>query len=188
MLLCSHLIALRASALGHKGEWYALSLSVLNGVLPCLTIITQGTFVQQVYIFVSRSLFVCYLRRERGRSSRAFIGCVDIIQCIVYIKVCFRLLCFVAEECLQHILSTNKFPKMTTNNISTVSVIGNETRNTSSASKGSKKSILQLGSSFLHRIQSNTNFVGPRQFNVIIRLLDDLESVSGTFKVSVSLH
>ncbi|KAI6182491.1 FERM domain-containing protein [Aphelenchoides bicaudatus] len=66
----------------------------------------------------------------------------------------------------------------TKSNISMASTAVNDTRNTSSESK---KSLLQVGSSFIHRIQSST-FMGPKHFNINIQLLDDLENVQGYFK------
>jgi hypothetical protein len=74
------------------------------------------------------------------------------------------------------------FSEMTPkSNISATSnTINNDSHNTSTESK---RSLLRVGSSFLHRIQSSTSFMGPKHFNVSVQLLDDLESVQGSFKV-----
>jgi len=68
-----------------------------------------------------------------------------------------------------------KSPK---SNNSKLAVDQNDTLNTS---KESKNSFFRAGSSFLHRIQS-THLLGPKSYNVNVQLLDDLESIEGTFK------
>lgn len=64
---------------------------------------------------------------------------------------------------------------------SNVSGVSADAHNTSTESK---KSLSRLGSSFIHRIQSSTHFIGPKNFNVSVQLLDGLETVQGSFKVS----